>query len=35
MDKWEQNFRCDICGSPIDEECGLCDACWEVKVWHS
>jgi predicted amidophosphoribosyltransferase len=32
MDKWEQDFRCDKCGHPIEEEYGLCDACWEKYV---
>lgn len=29
-----QDFRCDKCGFPIDEEYGLCDACWSKMVWH-
>lgn len=30
-----QDFRCDKCGFPIEEEYGLCDACWDKMVWHS
>jgi predicted amidophosphoribosyltransferase len=26
------DFRCDKCGFPIDEEYGLCDACWTKWV---
>jgi len=29
------DYRCDICGHPIEEEYGLCDVCWEKAVWHS
>jgi len=29
------DYRCDICGHPIEEECELCDVCWEKAVWHS
>jgi len=33
--KYVQDFRCDICGHPIEEEYGLCDTCWDKAVWHS
>ena len=26
------DFRCDKCGFPIEEEYGLCDTCWEKCV---
>jgi hypothetical protein len=29
------DFKCDICGHPIEEEYGLCDTCWSKMVWHS
>jgi lipopolysaccharide biosynthesis regulator YciM len=28
----KMDFRCDKCGFPIDDEYGLCDACWEKCV---